>query len=448
MTDMKALVSPRLGITLLAALLFLAPTLALADGLPSQLEADVNESYRLLAKTYYKPVDVQTLVDAARSAIVDEGNKHHVRVMLSDAPSPDNQDATIAWIDDAIATAAATAHTQPTSFAYAAMSAMAKAVGDRYTTFMTPDDYRAFNNALDPEKISGIGVLIAPDQITGLMSLSYVVPGTPADRAGLLSGDILYAIDGTSTKGLTIESTSKLLRGRAGTIVHLDVDRSGERIHAFDITRSEIQPPTVIGKMLPDSIGYIIVIAFGKDTPAQFDQALRRLRDAKALVIDLRNDGGGYVDSALEMASRFIANHPLLTVQQRGLPDTTIPAGDDVAVNVPVTMLVNKGTASASEIMAGAMQDDGIAALVGTRTFGKGVMQTLTPLPDGAAIKITTAHYLTPRHHDINLRGIDPDVQIEEPGDSRFGEVAHDPQLRAALAFLQKKIAETGATKP
>jgi carboxyl-terminal processing protease len=439
MTDMKALV---------ALLLALIPAAALADALPSSIAADVNESYRLLAKTYYKPIDGQTLVDAARAAIVDEANKHHVRVNLSDAPAADNQEATIAWIDDSIVAAAEASHTAPTPFAYAVMTGMAKAVGDRYTTFMTPEEYRAFNSALDPEKISGIGVLIAPDQATGLMSLSYVVPGTPADKSGLVSGDILYTVDGTSTKGLTVENTSKLLRGRAGTNVHLEVDRSSEHRRSFDITRSEIQPPTVVAKMLPDGIGYIYVIAFGKETPGQFDLALRRLHDAKALVVDLRNDGGGYVDSALEMASRFIANHPLLTVQQRGLPDATIPAGDDVSVNVPVTMLVNKYTASASEIMAGAMQDDGIAALVGTRTFGKGVMQTLTPLADGAAIKITTAHYLTPRHHDINLRGIDPDVQIEEPSDSRLGEVAHDPQLRAAMAFLQKKIAESETPKP
>lgn len=439
MTDMKALA---------ALLLALIPSVAMAGTLPSPIAADVNESYRLLAKTYYKPVDGQTLVDAARSAIIDEANKHHVRVNLGDAPSSENQEATIAWIDDAIANAAEAAHTSATPFAYAAMTAMAKAVGDRYTTFMTPEDYRAFNSALDPEKISGIGVLIAPDQATGLMSLSYVVPGTPADKAGLLAGDILYAIDGASTKGLTIENTSKLLRGRAGTSVHLDIDRAGERQKPVDIIRSEIQPPTVVAKMLPDRIGYIYVIAFGKETPGQFDLALRRLHDAKALVIDLRNDGGGYVDSALEMSSRFIANHPLLTVQQRGVPDTTIPAGDEASVSVPVTMLVNKSTASASEIMAGAMQDDGIAALVGTRTFGKGVMQTLTPLADGAAIKITTAHYLTPRRHDINLRGIDPDVQIEEPNDSRFGEIARDPQLRAAIAFLQKKIAEAETIKP
>jgi carboxyl-terminal processing protease len=159
-------------------------------------------------------------------------------------------------------------------------------------------------------------------------------------------------------------------------------------------------------------------------------------------VLDLRNDGGGYVESALQISERFIAHKPLLTVEERGGPDTTVTADDDgVQVDVPVTVLVNEYTASASEITAGALQDDGIASLIGTRTFGKGVMQTLTPLADGAAIKITTAHYLTPNRHDINLKGIEPDLAVAEPHDARFGDPLKDPQLRAALDFLQKKIA-------
>lgn len=249
---------------------------------------------------------------------------------------------------------------------------------------------------------------------------------------------------------MTIENASKLLRGRPGTSVHLEIDRENERERAFDITRSEVQPPTVISRMMPGGIGYVIVTVFGKETPDQFDTALQRLRDqgAKALVVDLRSNGGGYVESALRMSSRFVAHRqPLLTVEQRGAPDETVHSRSNDIVDLPVSLLVNGGTASASEIMAGAMQDDGVASLIGTRTFGKGVMQTLTPLADGSAIKITTAHYLTPAHRDINLRGIDPDVSVDEPKDSRQGETSRDPQLRAAIAFLQKKIAASEPTK-
>lgn len=412
--------------------------------LPAAVAADVNESYRLLAHTYYKPVDQQALIDAARNALVDEANRHHVKVTVADIKATQGVEPALAALDQAIAdTAADDSHTPPTQYAYAAIAGMAKSVNDRYTVFMTPDDFKAFNSALDPERISGIGVMVAQDSASNLISVSYVVPGTPAEKSGLLAGDLISTIDGTSTKGLAVDAASKLLRGKAGTPVRLEIARSNEAQHDLTIVRSEIQPPTVVDKMLPDNIGYVYVIAFGKDTPEQFDAALDRLRqqNARAIVLDLRNDGGGYVDSALDMSSRFITQRPLLTVQQRGVPDQTIDASPGTPLAVPVTVLVNKYTASASEIMAGALQDDGIASLIGQRTFGKGVMQTLTPLADGSAIKITTAHYLTPRHRDINLKGIDPDVAVDEPNGSRFGDALNDPQLRAAIQLLQKKIA-------
>jgi len=411
--------------------------------LPDPLIGDVNRSYVLLEETFYKDVNRQELVDAARNAIGDAARKHGVRLRVSAVRASEDDRATLEGLDAAIADAADAAHAPATEFAYAAIAGMAKAVGDRWTTFMSPDDYKAFKDALDPEKISGIGVLIAPDAASGLISVAYVVPGTPADRAGLQPGDLITTIDGASTKGLTNESASKLLRGKAGSVVNLQTQRGSAAPSNVTIVRLDIQPPTVIYKMLPGNIGYIYVLAFGQETPEQFDLALQRLKDqdAKALVLDLRNDGGGYVESALEISSRFIAQRPLVTVQERGMPDKTYDAHSDVMIDVPVTVLVNEYTASASEITAGALQDDGIAQLVGSRTFGKGVMQTLTELPDGAAIKITTAHYLTPNKRDINLKGIDPDVRIDENRDARFGDVAHDAQLRAAVEVLQKKIA-------
>jgi carboxyl-terminal processing protease len=232
------------------------------------------------------------------------------------------------------------------------------------------------------------------------------------------------------------------LRGKAGTSVSVAVQRTSAPA-VFRITREDVQPPTVVFKMLPNGIGYVWVMEFGRGTPAEFDTAVARLTQlgAKALVLDLRNDGGGYVNSALDISSRFIANKALLTVEERGKHATTIDADGDPSISLPVTVLVNQFTASASEITAGALQDDGIGMLVGAKTFGKGVMQTLTPLPDGAAIKITTAHYLTPNHRDINLRGIDPDVAVDENRDARFGDVEKDAQLRAAISLLQKKIA-------
>ncbi|MBV8331965.1 MAG: S41 family peptidase [Candidatus Eremiobacteraeota bacterium] len=414
--------------------------------LPGPVAADVHESYRLLTSSYYDAVDPQALLAAASDALVEAAKKHGAAIdpPLIHAQSPD----TMAELDAAIASSAEEAHAAPTEFAYVAIDAMAHAVGDRYTQFFTPDEFRAFNDALDPEKISGIGVMIVADEPSSSVRLSYVVPGTPADRAGLHVGDVLVSIDGSPTKGMAVENASRLLRGKAGTLVALAVQRAGTpQSLAFSIKREEVQPPTVVFRMLPNNIGYVYVMAFGKGTPSEFDTAIGRLKEngARALVLDLRNDGGGYVDSALTISSRFIANKPLVTVEERGRRATTIDADNQASIDLPVTVLVNGYTASASEITAGALQDDGIAELIGTKTYGKGVMQTLTPLPDGAAIKITTAHYLTPRHRDINLRGIDPDVLVNEPRDARPGDAERDAQLHAALLLLQRKIA---AAKP
>ena len=413
--------------------------------LAGPVAADVHESYRLLTGSAYQTVDPHALLAAAADALADTAHKHGVSIAPPVIRYSADSDATVAELDAAIAAAADAAHAPVTDFAYAAIDAMAKAVGDRYTQFFTPDEFRAFNQGLDPEKISGIGVFIAPDSASAGVRVSYVVPMTPADRSGLRSGDLITGIDGVATKSMTTDNASKMLRGKPGTVVALTIVRDGEAAPiSMSIRRDEVQPPTVMFKMLPGSIGYVWVIAFGKATPSEFDMAISRLKDggAKAVVLDLRNDGGGYVDSALEISKRFIANKALLIYEERGDHSTTIQADDETSVSVPVTVLVNGYTASASEITAGALQDDGVGTLIGTKTFGKGVMQTLTPLPDGAAIKITTAHYLTPRHRDINLRGIEPDVSVDEPKDARIGDVERDPQLRAAILLLQKKIAE------
>jgi carboxyl-terminal processing protease len=435
------IVSRALAATGAFALLVAAVPARAAD-LPAQLQ-DVNESFRLLSTTYYQPVPDQVLFDKAREAVEELARTHGVKLHLASVHSGEGESMVTA-LDDVILESSKSANGPLTDYAYAAIDAMAKAVDDRYTVFMNPEQFGHFKQLLDPEKISGIGVLLA-DGAQNDITVSYVIPGTPAERAGIEAGDILRGIDGKSTKGFQIDDASKLLRGAAGTPVRLTLDRPGNaQPMELTLSRSEVTPPTVISKMLPGDIGYAYVISFGQQTPAEFDQSIERLKaaGAKALVLDLRNDGGGYVESALEITQRFIASKPLLTVEQRGVPATTVTAdSDQVSIDVPVTVLVNQYTASASEITAGALQDDGIAALIGSRTFGKGVMQTLSPLADGAAIKITTAHYLTPNHRDINLKGIEPDVSVKEGQNARFGDIAHDAQLRAALEFLQKKIA-------
>ena len=430
---------------LLLALVLLGATAA-PSPLSFQLSGDVAQSYRLLSTTHYEPVAGQTLLAAAADALSSEAHKRGVTLAPPSLKVQSDSAATLSELDNAIVSAANAAHASPNDFAYVAIKAMAQATNDRYTQFFTPDEFREFNEALDPKAIGGIGVMIEPDAASGQVRVSYVLPSTPAERAGVQVGDLITAVNGAATKGRGVEGVSSMLRGQTGTVVSVSLQRTGTP-SVLSITREDVQPPTVVYKLLPGNIGYVWVIAFGRATPNEFDTAIARLNSlgAKALVLDLRNDGGGYVNSALDISSRFIANKALVTVEERGRRATTIDADGDPSIAIPVSVLVNQYTASASEITAGALQDDGIAALVGARTFGKGVMQMLTPLPDGAAIKITTAHYLTPNHRDINLRGIAPDLAVEENRDAHFGEVERDAQLRAAIDLLQKKItAERG----
>lgn len=418
---------------------------ARADGLPPATAYDVRVSYKLLATSYYKPVRPAVLFAGALAALAAVAHVRGIALALPDLRNA-GEGAGLARLESAIAASARRLHLTTKRASYIAIAGMARSVGDRYTQFFTPDDLKAFKDALDPEKISGIGVIVAPDTASGYIQAAYVMPGTPADRAGLQGGDDIVSVDGISTKGMKQDDVTHVLRGRSGTIAHVLPARAGKDLPMVAIVRAPVSPPTVVYRMLPGDVGYLAVFAFGQETPDQFDAALDKVRaqGARSLVVDLRNNGGGYVDSAVRISQLFIADKPIMTVEQRGLPDQTVRGYDAPVVDLPTAVLVNQYSASASEITAGALQDDGVATLVGARTFGKGVMQDVTPLADGAAIKITIAHYLTPSNRDINLKGIVPDVVVDENKNARFGDPANDAQLRAALAALQKKVALKG----
>ena len=206
----------------------------------------------------------------------------------------------------------------------------------------------------------------------------------------------------------------------------------------------EIKPPSVTAKLLDGDIGYARLAVFGATTADELGAALRKLnaQGAKAYVLDLRDNGGGYLNSAIDVSSQFISTGPIVSVAERSGSTREYDADDVATSPKPLVVLVNKYTASASEITSGAIQDDGVGTLIGTKTFGKGVVQTIFPLPDGAAVKITTARYLTPSGRDINHLGITPNVFVAEAKDAKLGDPTNDTQLSTAISVLHQKLAD------
>ncbi len=195
--------------------------------------------------------------------------------------------------------------------------------------------------------------------------------------------------------------------------------------------------------MLKNNVGYVALSVFGKDTAKELSTALDRLhqRGARAIIMDLRENGGGYLDAAVGVSSKFISSGPIVSVESRASSITTLEANDTAINPVPLAVLVNGHTASASEITSGAIQDSGVGEIIGTRTFGKGVVQTIYPLGDGSAVKITTARYLTPHNRDINHLGITPDIVVTENIGARLGDPAKDVQLQRALQYIDDRVA-------
>jgi carboxyl-terminal processing protease len=309
--------------------------------------------------------------------------------------------------------------------------------------FLDQNEFRSLNEGLDGGNFPGVGILIELDQRTQSPLVVQTIPGGPADKAGVLSGDIVTAIDGKPTSGLSTVQDSQLLRGKEGTNVDLSIERKGQRRPlVFHITRAPIHVPSVLGSMVKGDVAYVRVFVFGSSTGQELAQTIQRLdaQGAKGYVLDLRNNGGGYLNAAIDVSSKFIPDGPIVSIDSRTQPLTTFDADATAIAPRPLAVLVNGFTASASEITSGAIQESGAGVLIGTRTFGKGVVQTIYPLPDGSAIKITTARYLTPKGHDINDVGITPDIVVPDVNPSIVGNIETDTQLQRAAAYVQSKI--------
>lgn len=303
---------------------------------------------------------------------------------------------------------------------------------DPYTAYLTAAEYKDFTDSISGQ-LTGIGVYV--ENIDKYIVVVSPIKGSPAANAGLLAGDRILEANGKSLVGVPLEAAVKEIRGPAGSVVKLKVERPGEgRVFTVEITRAFIQIPIVESELRPGQIGYIRLYSFSEDAPQRFAAAWRDLeaRGARGLVVDLRDNPGGYVTAVEAIAGHFVpAGQPVIHTVGRGGQVETDNAASASRILVPTVMLVNKGSASASEILAGAVQDYGSAVLVGTQTFGKGTVQQLLTLGDGSVLKVTVAEYLTAKRRKVDQVGLTPDVVVEAytPSPERTRPMATDQVL-------------------
>lgn len=317
---------------------------------------------------------------------------------------------------------------------YGALEGMVSSLNDPYSVYFSPEEAQAFNSEL-AGSFYGIGAEIGTkdDQIVVVAPL----PGTPADQAGILAGDVVLAIDGTVTFEMTVSDAVQQIRGEKGTVVTLTLQRGTEEPFDVAITRDEITVESVKASIREDNIGVIQISMFNEDTPALFADAATTMitSNVNGIIVDLRNDPGGLLDAAIDVAGYWIDEDTVVIEDVRGVRDEyTSPAGLQSLAGIPTVVLVNGGSASASEILAGALQDYDEATIIGEQTFGKGSVQQYQDLPDGGAVKITFARWLTPLGRSIDHVGITPDTIVEYTVDDYHA--GKDPQLDAAVNFL------------
>lgn len=321
-----------------------------------------------------------------------------------------------------------------------AIRGMMDALGDEHSSYMDPKSFKDANDGLAGE-YEGIGAWVDPT--ADYLTIISPIPGSPAERVGLKPGDKIIAIDGEDMTGIDAELARQRVLGPAGTTVVLTVAREGENEPLeFSIKREKIVVKSASGEMLENDIGYVQITTFGDKTTPELRAALEELiaQDPKGLIIDLRNNGGGYLQTSVEVASEFIGEGIILYEQYGNGKRTTYQAlKNGQATEIPVVVLINEGTASASEIVAGAIQDNGRGKLVGVTSFGKGSVQNWVPLSnDQGAVRVTIAKWLTPNERTIAGEGLRPDVEVEITNEDFQADL--DPQLDKAIEVLLQEI--------
>ena len=328
---------------------------------------------------------------------------------------------------------------------YDAIRGTLHSLGDPFTRFMDPDSYKKMREE-NEGNFTGIGAELAVNKSNEVF-VREPLPKTPAIRAGIKVNDVILAVNGKSIKGMDILDVVKLIRGPIDSKVKLTLRRPGQP-KPFDkvIVRELVEFLMVTSKMVDEKakIGYLRLRQFNEKSDEQMDKELTSLekQHIKGLVLDLRSNPGGLLMVAVDIGSRFLESGPVVIIQERGGQRNPYDVEEDKHDHkrYPLAVLVDKNSASASEIVSGAIKDDGIGTLVGVTTFGKGRVQTILPLPDGSAVAITTAKYLTPKGTDIHKKGIAPDIEVEAAEDFDITDPKTDNQLAAGIDVVKVKL--------
>ncbi len=325
-----------------------------------------------------------------------------------------------------------------------AIKGYVEGIGDPYTTYLTKDEMKEFTEETNSEYV-GIGVYLTNNKADNTILVVGIMKAAPALDAGMQAGDVIEKVNDIAYTGDQLDDAIKILKGEEGTNVKVTVLRDGKEID-LTITRKKITVEHVASQMLENNIAYIQVDSFDSGVAKAFEQQITELKNggAKGIIIDLRSNGGGIVDEATGIADLFLKKNEtiLITKGKEDKEEVTISKNDPIIQDIPVVVLVNEGTASASEILAGALKDKyPSTTIVGKRTYGKGVIQTLYNLSDGSGLKVTTEEYYTPNHNKINKEGIKPDVEINLTKDANGyyeTEIDKDAQILKAKEILTK----------
>ena len=319
-----------------------------------------------------------------------------------------------------------------------AIDTMLASLDDPYSRFMTKEEYTDQNNSIK-SKITGIGVNIA--SVSGKINIINVIEGTPAQLANLLPNDVIVAIDGKDVSGMPLSDVANLVRGPENSVVELTVMRNKDKL-VKKVVRKEIKIKTVKSSV-DKNIGYIKITTFiGATTPNEFLDALEKTKNTEGLILDLRGNTGGLLPNAIFIANLFISEGKLVSIVGRGGYKYDIVAQDtEFKVEKPLVVLVDEASASASEILSGALKDYHKAKLVGTKTYGKGMVQKIIPMQNETGLNLTIAKYLTPNGNDINKKGIEPDILVTFSLNDL--KTRNDAQLNAAKNYLSKMLSKS-----